>query len=127
MKTLPLSAALVAVAATLSLVGCGGGDAPRSEAPAQATPAPGFVRPAGFGSQFYGEIFDPEKKRFFVFGKKDSMEAWKISKEFAFSKTQIGFGPNKETVVFESEKEASQVTERLKKDFDARWNIKRGQ
>ena len=112
-----------AVAMSLTLGGCGGDD--RASAPAEPVTGAGFVRPAGFAGPFYGEIFVPEKNRFVVFGTKAGMEDWKKSGEMAFSRTQVGFGPKRETVVFESEKESLQVTERLKRDFAARWNLQR--
>jgi hypothetical protein len=116
-----LVAAAAALALTCTLAACGGGD--RAAAVPAERSATGFVRPAGMATLYYAEIYKQETNRFYVFGTKLGFESFKASHEIPISRTVINYGPSGETVQFEADKDGPQLTERLKKDFAARWNL----
>ena len=56
---------------------------------------------------FYAEYFSPETKRWYLLSSQETLEAFQAgSREMPMSKSLIGAGPNKETVVIEQVKDA---------------------
>lgn len=74
---------------------------------------------------FYGEVF--HNKRYYLFGSKAELAKFRKA-EYAEmnplkSKMFIGKGPNRATVVIETDKDAASMTERLLKQFRTRHNL----
>jgi len=74
---------------------------------------------------FYGEVF--HNKRYYLFGTKAELAKYR---EAAYaemnplkSKMFIGKGPNRATVVIETDKDAATMTERLLNQFRKRHNL----
>ena len=59
-----------------------------------------------FSGSFYAEYFDTERKRWYLLSSQETYEAFQAgSREMPISKSLIGAGPNKETVVLEQVKD----------------------
>lgn len=99
-------------------------------AAASATSAPAAAETVthsegGTFKPFYGEVF--HNKRYYLFGTKHEFakfrEAHYAEMNPLKSKMFIGKGPNRATVVIETDKDAPQMTARLMKQFRARHNL----
>jgi hypothetical protein len=73
---------------------------------------------------FYAEYFNKDNKRWYLLAKQETLEAFQSGNhEMPFSKTLIGVGPDKATVVVEQVKDADQsqiIGSRLVNEFNAR-------
>lgn len=121
----PLLIAAVCLAATA----CGGGRTDTAATkPGAPAPAGAFVEGGSGFTRYYREepIEVNERKRILIFGTPEMYEDYKSKGEMnpTKSRTYIGKGPNKETVVVEaSTSESPQRHDRLKKRFAERHNV----
>ena len=113
MRTLPLLG-LAAVLALPCFVGCNA----RQEGDYYVQGCRALV------GTYYAEYFDAERKRWYLLATEETVEAFKAgTREMPLSKTLIGVGPNKETVVVEQVKDAEQsffIGRRLTRIFNER-------
>lgn len=117
-----MSRCLVALAATLALVlaGCSGDSA---RAPDGAKPTPGSYSEGGGLSKYYAE--ELHEKRIYIFGTKAAHEKFMASKDMnpLASKTMVGEGPNRETIVVQAEKDQPAMTDRIVGTFKKRYGL----
>ena len=77
---------------------------------------------------FYAEYFDTERKRWYLLSSQETFEAFQAgSREMPMSKSLIGAGPNKETVVVEQVKDveiSGNIGRRLTHVFNERKGAK---
>ncbi|MBA2482427.1 MAG: hypothetical protein H0V44_17325 [Planctomycetes bacterium] len=106
------------------LAGCGGDSRPTAAAGDGAKAVPGSYSDGGGLSRYYGE--ELHEKRIYVFGTKDMHNAFKATHTVdpTKSKSFIGEGPNRETVVVQAEKDQPAMTARLLESFKKRYALK---
>jgi len=61
--------------------------------------------------------------RIYVTGSKESSESFKKSGHMPYTRTLIGAGPNRETVVFEVDKKDESLADRLEAEFRKRHGL----
>lgn len=116
---------------TLFAAGCGGGDRPTSTAtqasaaPATATAAPSTEPYTEGGSlqPFYGEVF--HEGRYYLFGTKLALNKFLAAREPDPLKIKsfIGKGPNRTTIVAQTDKDVPAMTMRLVNQLRKRHNL----
>ncbi|HYE04276.1 MAG TPA: hypothetical protein VEL07_02035 [Planctomycetota bacterium] len=108
---------------SLVLGGCGGSPEPRATAAPGTPPTPGsYVEKGAFAPYYAEELHDG---RIYVFGQQKTHEAFVATRSVnpLTSKSFIRRGPNRETVIVESDKDAPTMTTRLWRHFRARHGI----
>ncbi len=114
--------ALVLIIAAVA--GCGGSSDSRQAAAAPGVkPTPGSYVEKGAFSPFYAE--ELHDGRIYLFGQQKTHEAFMKSKEPNPLKIKsfIKRGPNRETVIVETDKEAPTMGDRLWKQFQTRYGL----
>lgn len=112
----------LAFASVLALGGCG--DSREANAAPVTIPADGTVYTTGGGmSLFYGEMY--HDGRFYVYGDKKSFNEFLATKSAnpTTTKSFIGQGPDRKTLVVQADKDQPQMTTRLVEQIRSRYGL----
>ncbi len=116
--------AVVFAIAIIAFAGCGGSSADARQAAAPGVkPTPGsYVEKSAFSPFYAEELHDG---RIYLFGQQKTHEAFLKTKEPNPLKIKsfIKRGPNRETVIVETDKEAPTMGDRLWKQFQTRYGL----
>jgi hypothetical protein len=88
-----------------------------------AKPTPGSYQEGGAFKAFYGE--ELHENRIYLFGQKPAYDSFAATHQIDITKakTFVGEGPNRETVIVQTDKDAPQMTDRVYQQFKKRYGL----